>query len=372
MKEILIENKKVRFMFHKPAEFIACIMSVVAGKDLLKFFKEMYDIAIEDDYVNFIKHINKNTSQYIKKELKYFFPVYDNLELDLYFSVGLLIYQWAMIKNPNVDTVEGIIKIIENTKEEEIFINVLSNLLYQYEDRLLEEDYNLYDIQNSIEKMLQIVKTINFKDDEKRERIIEYFENPVETKQRYILMLKSIYDRAYKFIEDENEAKVEQYVAMYANEFNNNPEKFCRDYLKFDYNLFTKNINIHVSYFHYMGAYITQNLLSSSDVWIWFGAFEYKLIKEELKKKKAYKFLKTISDGTRLEIIELLSQRPWYVNELADKLNISAASVSYHISNLIMFDIVTLEKADRRAYYSLNKNKLKELFEETMKTMLGE
>lgn len=167
MIEILTKDKKVRFMVHKPAEFIACIMATVAGKDLIKYFKEFYDIKIEEDYINFIKYINKNTSQYVKNELKYFFPIYDNLELDLYFSIGLLIYKWAMISNPNVDSVEEMIKIIENTPEEEIFLNVLSNLLYQYEDILIDEDYNLEDIQNSIENMLDIVKTINFKNEEK-------------------------------------------------------------------------------------------------------------------------------------------------------------------------------------------------------------
>lgn len=111
-------------------------------------------------------------------------------------------------------------------------------------------------------------------------------------------MLKSIYDRAYKFIEDEVESIIKPYVEMYGDEFNRNPQRFFKDYLKFVSNLFEKNINIHVSYFHYFGSYMTQNLLSNTDIWVCFGAFEYELMNEELK-KKACKFLKAISDGTR-------------------------------------------------------------------------
>lgn len=53
-------------------------------------------------------------------------------------------------------------------------------------------------------------------------------------------MLKSIYDRAYKFIEDEVESIIKPYVEMYGDEFNRNPQRFFKDYLKFDSNLFEK------------------------------------------------------------------------------------------------------------------------------------
>ncbi|HEY8362258.1 MAG TPA: hypothetical protein VIK77_05170 [Tissierellaceae bacterium] len=130
----------------------------------------MYENTVEKDYERFIGYIKKNTSKYVKEELKYFFPVYDNITLDLYFSVGFIIYKWAMTRNLDINTVEGIIKIIENAKEEEIFINVLANLFYQYEEKLLDENYDIKEM-NSIDKMLEILESIDFRDAERRNRI---------------------------------------------------------------------------------------------------------------------------------------------------------------------------------------------------------
>lgn len=90
--------------------------------------------------------------------------------MDLYFSVGFIIYKWAMTRNLDINTVEGIIKIIENAKEEEIFINVLANLFYQYEEKLLDENYDIKEM-NSIDKMLEILESIDFRDAERRNRI---------------------------------------------------------------------------------------------------------------------------------------------------------------------------------------------------------
>jgi len=75
-----------------------------------------------------------------------------------------------MTRNLDINTVEGIIKIIENAKEEEIFINVLTNLFYQYEEKLLDENYDIKEM-NSIDKMLEILESIDFRDAERRNRI---------------------------------------------------------------------------------------------------------------------------------------------------------------------------------------------------------
>jgi len=75
-----------------------------------------------------------------------------------------------MTRNLDINTVEGIIKIIENAKEEEIFINVLANLFYQYEEKLLDENYDIKEM-NSIDKMLEILESIDFRDAERRNRI---------------------------------------------------------------------------------------------------------------------------------------------------------------------------------------------------------
>jgi DNA-binding transcriptional ArsR family regulator len=50
----------------------------------------------------------------------------------------------------------------------------------------------------------------------------------------------------------------------------------------------------------------------------------------------------------------------------------SAATTSYHLTTLQQLGIVDFERYDHRFYYHLNKDKLKELFNEAMKAFMHE
>lgn len=67
---------------------------------------------------------------------------------------------------------------------------------------------------------------------------------------------------------------------------------------------------------------------------------------------------KNLCDKTRYSIIRLLSVRDYYGLELAEKLGITTATVSYHMSFLLLAKMVSIEKRDHKAYYTLNKEPL--------------
>lgn len=68
---------------------------------------------------------------------------------------------------------------------------------------------------------------------------------------------------------------------------------------------------------------------------------------------------KNISDKTRFQIIKLLLKRDYYGLEIAQALSITTATVSYHMDYLLLTGIVHCEKRDHKAYYSLNKDTLR-------------
>jgi DNA-binding transcriptional ArsR family regulator len=68
---------------------------------------------------------------------------------------------------------------------------------------------------------------------------------------------------------------------------------------------------------------------------------------------------KALADETRLNIISLLAEKTMYGNELAEKLNLSNATISHHVSKLIMNKIIQAQKKDNKLYFKLNKNKFK-------------
>ena len=72
--------------------------------------------------------------------------------------------------------------------------------------------------------------------------------------------------------------------------------------------------------------------------------------------------LKAISDPVRRNILEMLKKGKMTAGDIADKFNITNASVSYHLSYLKKADLVKEEKYKNYIYYEINTS----IFEEVM------
>lgn len=74
--------------------------------------------------------------------------------------------------------------------------------------------------------------------------------------------------------------------------------------------------------------------------------------------------LKALNDPRRMAILRLLKQRSWFSKELADELNLTPATVSYHMDILFRAELIKIEhSAQRRYYYTINEKAVKKLIE---------
>jgi DNA-binding transcriptional ArsR family regulator len=73
--------------------------------------------------------------------------------------------------------------------------------------------------------------------------------------------------------------------------------------------------------------------------------------------------LKTISDVSRYNIIKLLKEKERYGLELAEKLNLTTATISHHMNFLQISNLVVLERKEGKVYYKLNKEPLVKLID---------
>ena len=71
--------------------------------------------------------------------------------------------------------------------------------------------------------------------------------------------------------------------------------------------------------------------------------------------------LKAISDPVRRNILEMLKKGKMTAGDIADKFNITNASVSYHLSYLKKADLVKEEKYKNYIYYELNTSVFEEI-----------
>lgn len=69
-------------------------------------------------------------------------------------------------------------------------------------------------------------------------------------------------------------------------------------------------------------------------------------------------FLKAIADPSKLEILRNLKDKRLYASQLADRLNISNATVSHHVSALLNLELISFEKEQNKVYFMINQNKV--------------
>ena len=64
--------------------------------------------------------------------------------------------------------------------------------------------------------------------------------------------------------------------------------------------------------------------------------------------------LKAISDPVRRNILNMLKERKMSAGEIAEKFNLTGATVSYHLSKLKKADLICEQKQKNFIYYELN------------------
>ena len=71
--------------------------------------------------------------------------------------------------------------------------------------------------------------------------------------------------------------------------------------------------------------------------------------------------LKAISDPVRRNILEMLREGKMTAGDIANKFNLTNATVSYHLSYLKKADLIKEEKKKKYIYYKLNTSVFEEI-----------
>jgi len=81
--------------------------------------------------------------------------------------------------------------------------------------------------------------------------------------------------------------------------------------------------------------------------------------------------LKFLSDPKRYQMIQMLSQKKWYSNELAKTFNITPATMSYHVNKLFSLGLIHFEQGEQnKLYIELDKDRLAYLMKKMQNNLL--
>ena len=75
---------------------------------------------------------------------------------------------------------------------------------------------------------------------------------------------------------------------------------------------------------------------------------------------------KALSDPTRAQLVYLLTEREYSVNELSTQVSVSASTVSHHLTKLRAIRLVRTRREGNQIFYSIDDGHVAALFKEAL------
>lgn len=263
------------------------------------------------------------------------------------------------------------IPTLELNSIEEYLIYLKNKDSANFIKKFTESGYGPSNMENlSLDKIKKLIKNekaaakfvnenLNFSSDQKW-NLLQFYFNPEIMKSEFIGLLEWYYKNIFSNNLDWIKVEIEKINDNYQ-------EKISRYGLKYLENILSKLIDDplsgkqnYIAFSYFYETRILNSTLDSGESFYLIGfRFPEIFAADEQGLLGSLEIFKALADETRLNIISLLAEKTMYGNELAEKLNLSNATISHHVSKLLMNNIITAHKEDNKLYFKLNKNKFK-------------
>ena len=336
-------------------DFIASL-SVAINFDLYRKELDKYNISMDRDLEGPIEEILALISDDIKG-YRFFFSSILQDELD--FNIGdSLLYLEEIWKSHSLDDYLDRIRAIDEDEIKKAIITFIDSL--KEDSKQIKDKERLKVLLEDLDEFYDYLSSQPLSGETKW-NIFTFIKDLDGYKDKYLDLMKkysSIYESQ---IVGRSEA-IEEYLSRFDVEME---EKGIEAFIPADQFVDKDNVEklyIIPSFFH---AYNIRHrvIKSTGENYIVIGRNMDKVLglaNREDMAEKATAVFKNLGDPTRYKFIKLLSQGEKYGQEIADELNITSPTVSYHANNLLMADLTTIKRHENKTYYTLNKATLLE------------
>ncbi|RCW53327.1 regulatory ArsR family protein [Halanaerobium sp. ST460_2HS_T2] len=225
------------------------------------------------------------------------------------------------------------------------------------------EKIDLAKVKSLIKNEKQAAKFVNEKlnfSSAQKWNLLQFYFEPEAMKNEFIELLEWYYKNIFSSDLEWIKNKLEKINDNYQE----NIKRYGKKYLE---NILSKLIDNplsgeqnHIAFSYFYETRILNSSLENGDSFYLIGfRFPEIFAADEEGLLGSLEIFKALADETRLNIIALLAEKTMYGNELAEKLNLSNATISHHVSKLIMNNIIQAQKKENKLYFKLNKNKFK-------------
>lgn len=237
-------------------------------------------------------------------------------------------------------------------------------LLEQKEEDLREEILKILNMEelgkpqkdDFIKLLLDEIDEREYKDEIKW-FLLSLIKDPIGHVEKFVVLTRK-YLPLYQEFKKKYWGLYQEFIKWTEEKLDKEGTNFLEDHLKFmnleDYHKVYLNFSL-------LGL-LTSYHLGDGNVHLFIGITFKRYVEEEKDKRDIDKHLmiyKVLSDRTRFDIIKMLYEKESYGQEIAQRLGITTATVSYHMDFLFAASLIRLKRKSRRIYYSLNTEQIK-------------
>ncbi len=338
-----------------------------------------YDIKIDNsicyDFLACMARVQTNNSYQSSKSDKELFDWYEKLKDRLTDEISELISLYFHSEYAFGSMLTGIIKEhnIQNISE---FINIISQTSPEYflkrfiyiglKERSRENIEQLAEIINADMNAISFINENTIFSDDEKWQILQLIMNRDQICSDLKYLFEWFYNNIYKVKEGFVLEKLEDYKKDLTEKIDLYGDEYVQLLMPFDY-IHKKDIKLVLALSYH---YESLGMFNVFDRVFVYGYKYFAGIENEHAILAGKQLFKALSDETRLNILRLLSKRPWYGNEIAEKLNISNSTVTHHMATLILNNLVSSYRQEYRIYFKLNTKKVKDIVNNTLESII--
>lgn len=255
---------------------------------------------------------------------------------------------------PSDLTIDNFVEHLKGLSEDQIKFIVLSDLVP--EDIKLNKEERLLILQDE-NKILDFIRGLKLSSSIKWEAL-EFFRD-VNASMKGFIELVMAYIPLYKKIIKKNEKLIKNFDDYVINSIESEGESFLNKLARGSISLESEEIIAGALFLN------SRSLICNTvgeKLYVFIGTdFEetVRLVTGDGDVDFNISIFKNLSDKTRFQILNLLKHKELYGQEIAEKVGITMATVSYHMSYLMASNLVKLEKVGQKGYYTLNRDTLR-------------
>lgn len=236
----------------------------------------------------------------------------------------------------------------------------IRNLLVKtlIDNKLKNDDDHIEKIAKSKENVLNFVKELDISKGCKWD-LYCFIDNIDKYKMEFISLIKE-HKPTFKKLLKKQRKFIDGVNGYVIKKIDSEGIEFVKEYINNFISLDEfKHVYMTSSYFDSYLIYFTLRN-NTEDCYLVVGPYYQEIANQNDYIEGYLKIFKNLSDKTRFGIMKYILNEKRYGQEIADKFNISNASVSYHMNNLLFLNLVEISKEDNKVFYKLNKKRVVE------------